>query len=68
MQMLAACLAEEIDAATFFLCDVATYLGPAKECLVGLGGLNFSFKNKAEHPHYVESYYLLATHLEYQGG
>ena len=57
-------LGGEIERSAFLTTRVATYLGAAKEKLIYVAGLNLEMENKIEHPHYVESYYLLATLLE----
>ena len=61
MQLIAAYMGAEIDKTTFITSRVATYLGYAKERIIALGGFNLPLDNYMEHPHYVESYYLLAT-------
>ena len=63
MQLLAAYMGERIDKTEFVTTRVAGYLGAAKERLIVCAGLNLQFTSKIEHPHYTESYYLLATEL-----
>lgn len=57
MQSLAGVMAGEMTKTTFTTLDVAPYLENAKWKVISstLGGI--------EHPHYTESYYLLATKL-----
>lgn len=64
MQLIAANMGGAIDDVDFAATRVATYLGSAKEKLISLAGLNINFDNRINHPHHVESYYLLATKLE----
>ena len=57
MQLLAAVMSKDLKQATFAGIDVAKYLEVAKWTIAGasLAGI--------DHPHYTESYYLLATKL-----
>ena len=56
MQMLAAVRAGEMSESDFFWLNVAPYMEETKGRLVLL-----SKPSKIDHPHYCESYYLLAT-------
>ena len=57
MQLLAAYQGQQINKTSFLRINVASYLEQAKSKIVSaaIGGM--------EHPHFVESYYLLATKL-----
>lgn len=58
MQLLAATKAEELSEVSFGIIGVAYYLADAKAQLVAL-----SLNDYINHPHYPESYYLLATKI-----